>query len=66
MIHREGKYYYLPWTEGDDSQLTEIMMGATERRMTYEQLFVEAAEKLNRTYVSCKSRWQKIKPKNRR
>ena len=55
------RFYYCAWTPEEDCILTEIMQNGLRERKKVLQLFIEAAERLERTPKSCQNRWYELK-----
>lgn len=58
-----ARYYYHGWTESEETLLAEIMLSGMKRRKKVDDLFVESADKLDRTIDSCKNRWYQVRGK---
>jgi len=55
------RYYYCSWTEEEDRILTEIMQNGMRQRKKVLELFIEAAQRLERTPKSCQNRWYELR-----
>lgn len=55
------EFFYHGWTSEEEHILTEIMTSGLRNRKKIGELFLEAANRLNRTKYSCQNRWYDIK-----
>jgi hypothetical protein len=58
-----SRYYYHGWTKDEERILSEIMLNGGRKKIG--ELFIEAAQRLERTVSACQNRWHDIKPKNK-
>lgn len=55
-----ARYYYHEWTNEEEATLTQLVESGRKQRKKIDEIFGEAAEKLERTKASVRNHWYKV------